>query len=307
MATPSTYLPGEHHGQRSLAGYGLWGHKESDTTEQLGQASTHRWVVRCAARIESSCFKLMSRDLAVWLRSPRVHQNQFSPYILLTDLLDNSWSQLLPPAQGPGPCHWFYRRGSPVMYTEQKLSPWGYCFTTLCLRSLTTQTTMGHHHVTSVSREVTRPALAKLATVFPDSSESRGTDSPAALHLHQLHPLLGKLSLHGRPPCGSAVPSLPRAARPQPLGRLPWPCRGRTGHVSGACLSLLPLAQNPPLWRQLQLNYWGNDRIWVNESILGVESTRMENHRRKKKFKSNNFWNLTVNLINYGLLRQTCM
>ena len=27
------FLPGEFHGQRSLAGYGLWGHKESDMTE----------------------------------------------------------------------------------------------------------------------------------------------------------------------------------------------------------------------------------------------------------------------------------
>ena len=27
------FLPGEFHGQRSLAGYSLWGHKESDTTE----------------------------------------------------------------------------------------------------------------------------------------------------------------------------------------------------------------------------------------------------------------------------------
>ena len=26
-------LPGESHGQRSLAGYNLWGHKESDMTE----------------------------------------------------------------------------------------------------------------------------------------------------------------------------------------------------------------------------------------------------------------------------------
>ena len=26
-------LPGELHGQRSLAGYSPWGHKESDTTE----------------------------------------------------------------------------------------------------------------------------------------------------------------------------------------------------------------------------------------------------------------------------------
>ena len=28
-------LPGESHGQRSLAGYSPWGHKESDTTERL--------------------------------------------------------------------------------------------------------------------------------------------------------------------------------------------------------------------------------------------------------------------------------
>ena len=28
-------LPGKSHGQRSLVGYSLWGHKESDTTELL--------------------------------------------------------------------------------------------------------------------------------------------------------------------------------------------------------------------------------------------------------------------------------
>ena len=29
------FLPRESHGQRSLAGYSLWGHKELDTTECL--------------------------------------------------------------------------------------------------------------------------------------------------------------------------------------------------------------------------------------------------------------------------------
>ena len=29
------FLPGESHRQRSLVGYSPWGHKESDTTEQL--------------------------------------------------------------------------------------------------------------------------------------------------------------------------------------------------------------------------------------------------------------------------------
>ena len=31
--TTSIFLPGESYGQRSLAGYSLWGCKESDTTE----------------------------------------------------------------------------------------------------------------------------------------------------------------------------------------------------------------------------------------------------------------------------------
>ena len=32
------FLPGESRGQRGLVGYGLWGCKESDTTEQLTHA-----------------------------------------------------------------------------------------------------------------------------------------------------------------------------------------------------------------------------------------------------------------------------
>ena len=31
--TTRVFLPGESHGQRSLAGYSPWDHKESDTTE----------------------------------------------------------------------------------------------------------------------------------------------------------------------------------------------------------------------------------------------------------------------------------
>ena len=33
--------PGEPHGQRSLAGYSLWSHKESDTTERVTDTHTH--------------------------------------------------------------------------------------------------------------------------------------------------------------------------------------------------------------------------------------------------------------------------
>ena len=41
MATYSkVFWPGEFHGQRSLEGYSSWGHRDSDTTEQLS-AHTH--------------------------------------------------------------------------------------------------------------------------------------------------------------------------------------------------------------------------------------------------------------------------
>ena len=35
MESTSVFLPGEFHGQRSLAGYSPWSRKESDTTERL--------------------------------------------------------------------------------------------------------------------------------------------------------------------------------------------------------------------------------------------------------------------------------
>ena len=36
------FLPGEFHGQRILADYSPWGHKESDMTEQLTHTHTHQ-------------------------------------------------------------------------------------------------------------------------------------------------------------------------------------------------------------------------------------------------------------------------
>ena len=40
LPTP-VFLPGEFHGQRSLAGYSPWGCKESDSTEQITHIHTH--------------------------------------------------------------------------------------------------------------------------------------------------------------------------------------------------------------------------------------------------------------------------
>ena len=42
VATHCSILPGESHGKRSLVGYSLWGHKESDMTEQHSIACTER-------------------------------------------------------------------------------------------------------------------------------------------------------------------------------------------------------------------------------------------------------------------------
>ena len=44
MATHSVFLPGKFHGQRSLAGYSPWSHKETDMAKRL---NNNRVDVRC--------------------------------------------------------------------------------------------------------------------------------------------------------------------------------------------------------------------------------------------------------------------
>ena len=43
IPTP-VFLPGEFHGQRSLAGYSPWGRKESDMTEQLTHTHMYEYM-----------------------------------------------------------------------------------------------------------------------------------------------------------------------------------------------------------------------------------------------------------------------
>ena len=47
------FLPGESHGQRSLAGYSPWGHKESDMTEWLS-TTQHLFGASLVARLKES-------------------------------------------------------------------------------------------------------------------------------------------------------------------------------------------------------------------------------------------------------------
>ena len=47
--TSPVFLPGESHGQRSLAGYSPWGHKELDMTEM-----TRQYVLHCGFKINKA-------------------------------------------------------------------------------------------------------------------------------------------------------------------------------------------------------------------------------------------------------------
>ena len=54
VATLSSILAGEFHGQRSLAGYSTWGHKESDIAERLTHTHTHGRVLPYEALLSSN-------------------------------------------------------------------------------------------------------------------------------------------------------------------------------------------------------------------------------------------------------------
>ena len=61
MANHSVFLPGEPHGQRSLAGYGPEGHKESETTEQLTHVR-NRFSVKTRRRKWGKFFRSWRRE-----------------------------------------------------------------------------------------------------------------------------------------------------------------------------------------------------------------------------------------------------
>ena len=64
------FLPGEFHGRRSLEGYSLWGHKESDMTEQLVLSHFH-WF-KCTINIIIHLGQTCHISNALW--------SQVSPY-----------------------------------------------------------------------------------------------------------------------------------------------------------------------------------------------------------------------------------
>ena len=76
MATHSSVLPGECHGQRSLAGYGPQGHKESDTTEQLRTAHSALFLEVFLFLISQSLQVFMSIHLEKFIN---INTFTFSP------------------------------------------------------------------------------------------------------------------------------------------------------------------------------------------------------------------------------------
>ena len=76
LPTP-VFLPGDFHGQRSLAGPGPWGHTESDTTEC---SHTHP-----TSHIYSFCFGFFR------------HESGMSTFISMISSPENTYSSLLNP------------------------------------------------------------------------------------------------------------------------------------------------------------------------------------------------------------------
>ena len=58
------FLPGKFHGQRSLAGYSLWGHQESDMTEWLTLSLSLLYIGVCIGTLRDYFYRLSS--LKVW-------------------------------------------------------------------------------------------------------------------------------------------------------------------------------------------------------------------------------------------------
>ena len=56
MATHSVFLPGESHGQRSLAGHSPWGRKELDMNARLSTAQHTSFYVICLCPCLFTCF-----------------------------------------------------------------------------------------------------------------------------------------------------------------------------------------------------------------------------------------------------------
>ena len=94
ITTHSSFLPGKSHGQRSLAGYSPWDHKESDMTEQLTFSHTiiNEWTVR--VRGGRTCEGCIS-----WI----LREKLFMCFQFSHSVMSNSTQHTRPPCPSPAP------------------------------------------------------------------------------------------------------------------------------------------------------------------------------------------------------------
>ena len=123
------FLPGESHGQRSLAGYSPWGRKESDTTEGTEHACWHYsfevvWWCLGWRTENSTCY---------WAQTPAPGPSWPFPIIFILHLVvQDPWTALqrrlslplLPRRPCPGASAVRRRRSEPLVWTLTLILWW---------------------------------------------------------------------------------------------------------------------------------------------------------------------------------------
>ena len=89
LPTP-VFLPGEFHGQRSLVGYSLWGHKESDRTERITLSLSFHLDTLCPEEEGPSFFPNVS-SLGMRTPFPEIPIMSLSCFIVYVGLNSHSW------------------------------------------------------------------------------------------------------------------------------------------------------------------------------------------------------------------------
>ena len=79
MAPTAVFMPGESHGQRSLAGYSPWSCKELDMTETTQHTCTHRFKSAVFVTLREKkippCLSLLTCKLEIIILSLHVLQS----------------------------------------------------------------------------------------------------------------------------------------------------------------------------------------------------------------------------------------
>ena len=96
MATHSSILAGESHGQRRLAGYSPWGHKESDTVQFSSvQLLSHvrlfatPWTAACQAFLSITNSRNLPIPMSIESVMPSNHLILYHPLLLLPSIFPN--------------------------------------------------------------------------------------------------------------------------------------------------------------------------------------------------------------------------